>query len=214
MDSSISPKDEICFLRVCHHISNAVYEVPQHWRSLHNWELHSLNFSPNAIRLIESRGWDGLDMWHVWGRGEVHTGSSWGNLRERDPMGMSERRWEDNINMQPKGYSGTGACIGLSWLRIGTSGRLMKVQVPQNAGISWQAEELWAPQEGLCCMQSLVGHFWVCLFRTQRFLTKYLLCLAALIQLTLPSTFQRNRYVESLLRVMTCRCKQFMQEKT
>jgi hypothetical protein len=25
MDSSVSPKDEICFLRVCHHILNAVY---------------------------------------------------------------------------------------------------------------------------------------------------------------------------------------------
>jgi len=25
MDSSVSPKDEIWFLRVCHHISNAVY---------------------------------------------------------------------------------------------------------------------------------------------------------------------------------------------
>jgi len=25
MDSSVSPKDEICFPRVCHHISNAVY---------------------------------------------------------------------------------------------------------------------------------------------------------------------------------------------
>ena len=25
MDSSVSPKDEISFLRVCHHISNAVY---------------------------------------------------------------------------------------------------------------------------------------------------------------------------------------------
>jgi hypothetical protein len=27
MDSSVSPKDEIWFLRVCHHISNAVYET-------------------------------------------------------------------------------------------------------------------------------------------------------------------------------------------
>jgi len=27
MDSSVSPKDEIWFLRVCHHISNAVYEL-------------------------------------------------------------------------------------------------------------------------------------------------------------------------------------------
>ena len=26
MDSSVSPKDEIWFLRVCHHISNAVYQ--------------------------------------------------------------------------------------------------------------------------------------------------------------------------------------------
>jgi len=25
MDPSVSPKDEIWFLRVCHHISNAVY---------------------------------------------------------------------------------------------------------------------------------------------------------------------------------------------
>ena len=25
MDSSVSPKDEIWFLRVCHHIANAVY---------------------------------------------------------------------------------------------------------------------------------------------------------------------------------------------
>ena len=27
MDSSVSPKDEIWFLRVCHHISNAVYHI-------------------------------------------------------------------------------------------------------------------------------------------------------------------------------------------
>jgi len=27
MDSSVSPKDEIWFLRVCHHISNAVYNA-------------------------------------------------------------------------------------------------------------------------------------------------------------------------------------------
>ena len=37
MDSSVSPKDEICFLRVCHHISNAVY------------------FSADIIRVIELR---------------------------------------------------------------------------------------------------------------------------------------------------------------
>ena len=30
MDSSVSPKDEIWFLRVCHHISNAVYPDSNH----------------------------------------------------------------------------------------------------------------------------------------------------------------------------------------
>jgi len=41
MDSSVSPKDEIWFLRVCHHISNAVYfqqsckSLRQHIRSTH-----------------------------------------------------------------------------------------------------------------------------------------------------------------------------------
>jgi hypothetical protein len=29
MDSSVSPKDEIWFLRVCHHISKAVYQRPE-----------------------------------------------------------------------------------------------------------------------------------------------------------------------------------------
>ena len=31
MDSSVSPKDEIWFLRVCHHISNAVYRCKEHF---------------------------------------------------------------------------------------------------------------------------------------------------------------------------------------
>jgi len=32
MDSSVSLKDEMWFLRVCHHISNAVYSVPSHFK--------------------------------------------------------------------------------------------------------------------------------------------------------------------------------------
>jgi hypothetical protein len=31
MDSSVSPKDEIWFLRVCHHISKAVYDQGSGW---------------------------------------------------------------------------------------------------------------------------------------------------------------------------------------
>jgi len=30
-------------------------------------------------------GWsNGLGIWHVWGRGKVHPGIWWGNLKERD----------------------------------------------------------------------------------------------------------------------------------
>jgi hypothetical protein len=45
-------------------------EVTGEWRRLHNKELYALYSSPNIIRVIKSR----QDMWHVWGRGEVHTG--------------------------------------------------------------------------------------------------------------------------------------------
>jgi len=41
MDSSVSPKDEIWFLRVCHHISNAVYQT----RRSHHSEDDNVNRS-------------------------------------------------------------------------------------------------------------------------------------------------------------------------
>jgi hypothetical protein len=60
-------------------------EVTGEWR-LHNKELNDLYSSPNIIRVIKSRrmGWEG----HVarMGRGEVHSGFWWGDLRKRDHL--------------------------------------------------------------------------------------------------------------------------------
>jgi hypothetical protein len=57
-------------------------------------------------------------MWHVWGRGETHTGFWWGNLKERDhleDLGLKRSvilrwifsKWD------------VGTWTGTSWLRIG-----------------------------------------------------------------------------------------------
>jgi hypothetical protein len=43
------------------------------WRRLHNKELYALYSSPNIIRVVKSRRQRWADMWHVRGRGEVHT---------------------------------------------------------------------------------------------------------------------------------------------
>jgi hypothetical protein len=53
------------------------------WRRLHNEDLYGL-YTPNIIRVIKSRRikWVGNVMRR--GRGEVHRGFWWGNLRERD----------------------------------------------------------------------------------------------------------------------------------
>ena len=73
-------------------------EVTGRWRRLHKEELNDLNSSPNIFRVIKSRRirWAG----HVarMGRGGIHTGFWWGNLRDR-PLGIPRRRWEDNIKM-------------------------------------------------------------------------------------------------------------------
>ena len=59
--------------------------VTREWRKLHNEELNDLYSSPSIIRVIKSKmRWVG----HVarLGKGEVHAGSLWGNLMERDHL--------------------------------------------------------------------------------------------------------------------------------
>jgi len=71
-------------------------------------------------------------MWHVWGRGKVHTGFWWGNLRQgaqlEEPAmdGRIILKW---TLMKSFGKDGTG----LICIRIGTSGK-KRIPAPQNAG--------------------------------------------------------------------------------
>jgi hypothetical protein len=64
-------------------------------------------------------------MWHVWGRGEVHTGALVGKPEGRNHLkdpGVDGRimlRW---IFERLEGW---GAQTGLIWLRIGTGGGLL-----------------------------------------------------------------------------------------
>jgi hypothetical protein len=99
-------------------------EVTGEYRKLHKKELNDLYYSPNSIWVIKSRRvrWPG----HVTlgGRGEVHTGFWWGNLRERAHW-RPRCRYEDNINMDLQKWDGGRGWTGLIWLRIGTGSRLL-----------------------------------------------------------------------------------------
>ena len=58
------------------------------------------------------------------GKGEVHTGFWWGNLRGRDHLGDPGIDGKIILNWIFGNWDG-GAWTGLIWLRIWTSGRLL-----------------------------------------------------------------------------------------
>ena len=59
-------------------------EVTGEWRKLHKEELHDLYSSPNIFRVIKWRRMRWAGHLARMGRGDVHTGFWWGNLRKRD----------------------------------------------------------------------------------------------------------------------------------
>jgi hypothetical protein len=54
----------------------------------------------------------------------MHIGYWWESQKERD-LGRSRPRWVDNIKTALREIGDGMRCIGLIWLRIGTSGGLL-----------------------------------------------------------------------------------------
>ena len=93
-------------------------EVTGEWRKLHNEELNDLYCSPNIVRVIKSRRmrWAGHVARVGEGRGvyRVLVGKPDG----KSLLGISRRRWEDNIKMDLQELG----CGGMDWIEL-TQGR-------------------------------------------------------------------------------------------
>jgi hypothetical protein len=61
-------------------------EVKGEWRKLHNEELNDLYCLLNIVRVRKSRRMRWARHVARMGRGEVHTGFGWGNLKERNHL--------------------------------------------------------------------------------------------------------------------------------
>jgi hypothetical protein len=62
-------------------------------------------------------------MWHVWKRGESHTGLWWGNLRKRDHL--EDPEIDETIILKSILQKWEGACTELICTRIGKGGALL-----------------------------------------------------------------------------------------
>jgi hypothetical protein len=61
-------------------------EVTGDWRKSHDEWLHYLYPSPNIVRALNERGWDGAVVCHGGVRGDIHVGFCWGNVKETDTL--------------------------------------------------------------------------------------------------------------------------------
>jgi hypothetical protein len=64
------------------------------------------------------------DKQHAWGRGEMHTGFWWGNMKGNDSLGNLNIDGRILLQLSLKKQAQT-ALTGLICLRIGTSGMLL-----------------------------------------------------------------------------------------
>jgi len=101
--------------------------VSGEWRELHNEELNDLYCSPNIVRVIKSRRmrWAGHVACMGERRGEYRI--LMGKPEGKRSLGRPTRRCQDNIKMDLHEV-GMGACIGFSWLRIGTGGGHLRMR--------------------------------------------------------------------------------------
>ena len=95
--------------------------VTGEWRKLHNEKLNDLYCSPNIVRVIKSRRIRCIRHVARRGRGMVHTGIWWGNLRERENLLGPGVEGRIILRLFFRMWDG-GAWTGLIWLRIRMAG--------------------------------------------------------------------------------------------
>ena len=105
-------------------VVNKIFGPKRGRRRLHKKELNDLYSSPNIL-VIKSRRMrqvgNAARMDKTKGAYMVLVGKPAG----KRPLGRPRHKWQDNIRMNLQEVEWEEACTGLTWLRIGTSGRLL-----------------------------------------------------------------------------------------